>query len=137
MIPPGDPLYLAATVADPCSLTSGDTQGWSGDQITVAMHRCAKAIGYTEDPVDHAAGMIACRTRLRDTGRLLGIQGHGFRWTGTGLDVMFTDTRQQGDVSTYAGASLEVQDSDGIWLPASYECDYDHAAGQIIDVRTE
>ena len=137
MVPPGDPLYRAATVPDPCDLEGEDMQGWSGAQITVAMRKCAEITGYTEDPVDHAVGMIACRTRLRDTARLLVGADHLFRFTSTALDVMFTDTRERGDVATYAGAALEVQDADGSWVGASYECDFDHGAGRIIDVRTE
>ena len=115
---------------------SGRHPGLVGDRITAAFHECARLTGYTEDPVDHTAGMIACRTRLRDAGRLLGVSGHGFRWTSTALDVMFTDTDVSASVATYAGATLEVQDTDGNWVPASYECDYDHEIGQIVDVRT-
>ena len=81
--------------------------------------------------------MIACRTRLRDTARLLAGAGHLFRWTGTGLETMFSDRRSAGgNVITYIGDALEVQDNDGRWVPASYECGYDHGIGQIVDVRT-
>ena len=121
---------------DPCNLTADDIRGWSAARITAAFNECAEQTGYTEDAVDHTAGMIACRTRLRDAGRLLGLSGHGFRWASTALNVMFTDTRERGDVATYSGAALEVQDSDGSWIPAGYECVYDHESGQIVDVRT-
>ena len=122
--------------SDPCSLTADDIRGWSADRITAAFQACAEITGYAEDPIDHTAGMIACRTRLRDTARLLASADHLFRFTSTTLDVMFTDTDVSAGVATYAGAALEVQDTDGNWVPASYECDYDHGIGQIVDVRT-
>ena len=121
---------------NPCSLTADDIAGWSADQITATFHECARLTGHTEDPVDHTVGMIACRTRLRDTARLLAGAEHLFRFTSTALDDMFTDTDVSGNVVTYTGAALEVRDSDGSWLPASYECDYDHGTGEIVDVRT-
>ena len=141
-VPPSDPRARQARESadaplDPCSLTADDIRGWSAARITAAFQECAEITGYTEDPTDHTAGMIACRTRLRDAGRLLGLQGHGFRWTGTGLGTMFPDRRDGGgNVTTYIGGALEVEDSDGIWLPASYECDFDYAAGEIVDIRT-
>ena len=125
-----------AAQPDPCSLTANDIRGWSRARITAAFHACAEITGYTEDPTDHTAGMIACRTRLRDTARLLAGAGHLFRWSGTGLETMFSDRRERGTVTTYVGSALEVLDDDGSWIPASYECDYDHGAGQIVDVRT-
>ena len=121
---------------DPCNLTADDIRGWSATQITAAFHECAAQTGYVEDPTDHTAGMIACRTRLRDTGRLLAGAGHGFRWAGTGLETMFSGRRDGGNVTTYTGDALEAQDDDGAWVQASYECDYDHGAGEIVDVRT-
>ena len=122
---------------DPCDISVTDMTGWSAERITATMQACADQTGYVEDPVDHTAGMIACRTRLRDTGRVLAGAGHLFRWTGTGLETMFSDRRAAGgDVITYIGDALEVQDSDGSWVTASYECDFDHRLGEILDVRT-
>ena len=93
--------------SDPCSLTADDICGWSAARITAAFQACAEATGYTEDPTDHTAGMIACRTRLRDTARLLAGAGHLFRWAGTGLETMFSDRHDSGNVTTYTGAALD------------------------------
>lgn len=123
---------------DPCGITADDIAGWSAERITATFQACADETGYTEDPVDHMAGMIACRTRLRDIARLLGLQGHGFRLASIDLDVMFPLRRDKGsNVTGYAGYALEVLDDDGSWLGVGYECVFDHRIGQIVDVQTD
>ena len=138
--PPRRRADVSSGVDEPCSITADDIRGWSQARITAAFQECAAQTGYTEDTedtVDHDEAMITCRTRLRDAARVLAGTGHLFRWTDTGLETMFSDRRDAGgDVATYIGDALEVEDDDGSWIPASYECDYDHAAGQIVDVRT-
>lgn len=40
-----------------------------------------------------------------------------------------------GNVYTYFGYKLDLLGTDGSWDMATYDCDYDHDTGQIVDVR--
>ena len=84
-----------------------------------------------------ADGMGMCNIRLSDAARAVYGAGGLYRWTETQLEARFPRKRPAGgDVTTYIGDAIEFMDEDGSWLRAVYECDYDHDAGEIVDVRT-
>ena len=85
-----------------------------------------------------ADGRGMCNLRLVEAARVSASQaGTLHRWRTTDLFERFprrTPTANP-DVITYGGSAVEFQDDDGSWIRASYECDYDHDAGEIVDVR--
>lgn len=80
----------------------------------------------------------ACNVRLSDAARFLVSQGAMYRWMSPDLDVRFPGRRETGDpdVVTYWGRALQFRDEDGSWVRATYECDFNHDTGEIVDVRT-
>ena len=65
--------------------------------------------------------------------------GAAFRWTETRIEARFTERRSTGDsdVISYVGDAIEFMDEDGSWIRASYECDWNHETGEIVNVRTQ
>ena len=63
-----------------------------------------------------------------------GIYQH--RWlVGVFGGLRFAGTREVGDVLTLVGDQIEYQTEGGAWFRATYECDYDFGAEEIVDVR--
>ena len=98
--------------------------------------------------------MFACRSALQGAARVLAEQeGSRHRWKSTTLRRMYTGILPAGEcgdvfvytgelppggcgsVYTYNGFDLELSASNGSWDMATYECDYDHESGRIVDVR--
>ena len=77
-----------------------------------------------------------CNIRFQNSARSLFGSGQLYRWTEVALEARFPRKREAGSVTTYIGEAIEFRDDDGSWLRAVYECDYDHDASEIVDVRT-
>ena len=82
-----------------------------------------------------ADGMNMCSLNLQGRQRILYGEGALSRWTATGLAERFPRKRSTGSVTTYVGDAIQFRDADGSWLNATYECDYDHDASEVVDVR--
>ena len=83
-----------------------------------------------------ADGMNQCSLNFQARQRILYGAGSLTRWTTTVLTARFAGgKRRTGTVTTYIGDAIQFQDDDGSWLNAIYECDYDHDAETVIDVR--
>ena len=80
--------------------------------------------------------MTECNIRLSDAARVMYRAGALYRWTETALEARFPEQRSTGAVTVYIGDALEFLDEDGSWVRAVYECDYDHHAGEVADVRS-
>ena len=83
-----------------------------------------------------ADGRNMCNIRFQNSARSLFGSGQLYRWTEVALEARFPRKREAGSVTTYIGDAIEFRDDDGSWLRAVYECDYDHDASEIVDVRT-
>ena len=96
------------------------------------------ATGGLAERVADLSAMTDCNIRFQDSARILYAAGALFRWTETKLEERFTQKRSTGNpnVTTYLGDAIEFLDEDGTWIRATYECDYDAAAEEIVDVRT-
>ena len=84
-----------------------------------------------------AAGMNTCSLDIQTAQRVLFGDGIMLRWTTTELAARFPRQREAGGVTTYVGDAIQFRDPDGAWLNAVYECDYDHDAGEVADMRVE
>ena len=82
-----------------------------------------------------ADGMNMCSLNLQTRQRILYGEVALSRWTTTELAARFPRKRSTGSVTTYIGDAIQFRDDDGSWLNAIYECDYDHDAGEVVDVR--
>lgn len=85
-----------------------------------------------------AEGSGACNTRLQEAVFDLADEGVMFRWTTVHLDIRFPGRRETSDpnVVTYWGRALQAMTANGDWEQTTYECDYNHETGEIVDVRT-
>ena len=84
-----------------------------------------------------AEGRGACNTRLQETVFDIADERVLFRWTTVHLDIRFPGRRETSnpDVVTYWGRALQLMTAAGTWEQTTYECDYNHRTGQIVDVR--
>ncbi len=85
-----------------------------------------------QEPEERSAvnAQVLC---MREVERV-GVYEH--RWlVGVFGGLRFAGTREVGDVLTLVGDQIEYQTEGGAWFRATYECDYDFGAEEIVDVR--
>ena len=92
--------------------------------------------GGLADRLADVLAMTDCNIRLQDAARVMFYAGALNRWTETALEARFPRKRSAGRVTTYIGDAIEFMDEDRSWVRAVYECDYDHDAGEVADVRS-
>ena len=80
-------------------------------------------------------GMHMCSLDFQEAQRALFGNRVLMRWSETRLEDRFPWKRPSGSVTTYTGDAVQIRAADGSWTNVVYECDYDHAAEEVVDVR--
>ena len=106
------------------------------DQAVAEQGADPAAAGSLIERMLDAEAKTYCQDQLQEAARSFRDQGGQYRWTTVDLNKRFGSRQSTDpDVVVYFGRALEVMGPDGTWTPAFYQCDWNTATEEIVDVH--